>query len=179
MINNTILFFASSAPEKEGIAVLGIDPKAILLQAGTFLLLFFIVKKFALKGIVDTLEKRRITIDKGVELGISMENKQVQFKEELQKLHNQARAEADAIIAKANKEAGDIIKAGQIETTKKVDQMLKDADSRIDREIQSAKNALKDQMLEFVSEATEIIIGEKLDAKKDQDLIKRALTKVN
>lgn len=174
---STIIQFASE--EKSGIGVLGIDVKVILLQAGVFILLFLLVKKFALKGIVDTLEHRRLTIDKGVELGISMEKKQVEFKQELQKLHQQARAEADTIIAKANKEAGEIIKAGQLESTKKVDQMLKDADARIIREIQSAKNALKDEMLDLVSEATEIIIDEKLDASKDQSLIKRALSKVS
>ena len=44
-------------------------PLAILAQAATFLVLFFVIKKFALDGIVSTLEKRRKTIDDGVRLG--------------------------------------------------------------------------------------------------------------
>ena len=56
MINPLLILASEAAAEKEGIAVLGIDPKAIILQAGTFLLLFLLVKKFALRGIVDTLE---------------------------------------------------------------------------------------------------------------------------
>ncbi len=175
----TITHFAEAATEeKSGIAVLGIDVKVILLQAGTFLLLFLIIKKFALKNIVSTLEQRRQTIDKGVELGLEMEKKKAEFDEELKKLHIAARSSADEIIANANKEAGDIIKAGESSAASKVDQMLKDAEARIEREMSKARADLKHEMLGLVAEATEVIIEEKLDAKKDESLIGRALAKV-
>ncbi len=168
----------TATEEKTGIAVLGIDVKVILLQAGTFLLLFLVIKKFALEGIVSTLEQRRQTIDKGVELGLEMEKKKAEFDEELKKLHVKARESADTIIATANKEASDIIKAGEASATKKVDQMLKDAEGRIEREMGKARTQLKDEMLSLVAEATEVIIDEKLDSKKDAGLIGRALAKV-
>ncbi len=167
-----------AAEEKTGIAVLGIDVKALLLQAGVFLLLFFIVKKYAFRSIVDTLENRRETIDKGVELGLEMEKKKGEFDEELKKLHHQARLAADEIIASANKEAGEIIKAGEQATTIKVEEMLKDAHARIDRDMQRAEEKLKEEMLNLVAEATEVIIDEKLDTKKDAGLMQRALARV-
>lgn len=176
---STLLQFgATAAEEKTGFALLGIDPKAIILQAGTFLILFLLIKKFALKGIVETLEQRRKTIDKGVELGVAMEKKKGQFDEELKQLHHEAREQADLIIAGANKEASDIIKAGEASATKKVDQMLKDAQARIDREMNKARQDLRKEMLGLVAEATEVIIDEKLDAKKDASLIERALTRM-
>lgn len=176
---STLTFFATEATqEKTGAAVLGIDIKAILLQAGTFLLLFLIIKKFALKGIVETLEQRRLTIDKGVELGLEMEQKNAKFDEELKKLHRKAREEADSIIAEANKESGKIIKQGEEAAAKKADQMLKDAAARIDREMDVARQELKQEMLALVCEATEVIIEEKLDAKKDAGLIQRALGRI-
>jgi F-type H+-transporting ATPase subunit b len=179
MINPLFVLFASeAAAEKEGIAVLGIDPKAIILQAGTFVLLFLILKKFALRGIVDTLEKRRTTIDKGVALGIEMQSAKEGFDKELTAMQAKARQQADKILAQAHTEAGDIIKAGEASAAKKVDSMLADAKVRIDREMQSAKRDLQAEMLSLVSEATEVIISEKLDAKKDASLIARALSKV-
>jgi F-type H+-transporting ATPase subunit b len=176
MGNPLFLLFASE--QKEGIAVLGIDPKAILLQAGTFIILFLIIKKFALKGIVETLEKRRETIDKGVELGIEMEAEKAKFDESLQKMQQSARVEAEKIIAEAHQEAGAIIKAGEDAATQKVDGMLKDASARIEREMQTARQELQAEMLALVSEATEAIIEEKLDKTKDASLIQRALAKV-
>lgn len=176
MLSPLLLTVASeAAAEKSGIAVLGIDPKAIILQAGTFLILFLIIKKFALSGIVDTLEKRRQTIDKGVALGLAMEKKKTEFDEELKKLQREARGQADTIIAEANKEAGKIIKAGEASASVKVDQMLQDANARIEREMNQARQALKQDMLNLVADATEVIIEEKLDAKKDASLIDRAL----
>lgn len=171
-------FASAAAEEKSGIAVLGIDPKVILLQAGTFLLLFLIIKKFALENIVKTLEQRRQTIDKGVELGLAMQKQKTQFDEELKKLHHQAREQADGILAEAHKEAGEIIKTSEATAAQKVDQMLRDATQRIDREMQTARADLRKEMLALVAEATEVIIDEKLDAKKDANLIERALGKL-
>ena len=92
MFNPLLMRFASETAEKEGIAVLGIDIKAILLQAGTFVLLYLIIKKFALRGIVDTLEKRRKTIDKGVSLGLEMQHAKTNFDKELKDMQHKARA---------------------------------------------------------------------------------------
>lgn len=178
MINPVTVLFAAEAAEKEGIAVLGIDPKAIVLQAGTFLLLFLLLKKFALRGIVDTLEKRRKTIDKGVALGIEMQSAKEKFDEELKGMQHKARIEADKILTGAQAEASQIIKDGEANAAKKVDQMLKDANARIEREMQTARKELRGEMLALVSEATEVIIDEKVDAKKDATLIERALARV-
>ena len=173
---NPLLTVASAAAEKEGIAVLGIDPKAILLQGGTFLLLFFIVKKFALRGIVDTLEKRRVTIDKGVALGLKMESAKDKFDKELKEMQHNARLEAEKIVSDSRSEASKIIKDGEATAAKKADQILKDAQARIEREMQTARKELRGEMLSLVSEATEVIIQEKVDAKKDASLIERALS---
>ncbi|MDQ5886563.1 MAG: F-type H+-transporting ATPase subunit b [Patescibacteria group bacterium] len=178
MFNTMLTQFASEAAEKEGIAVLGIDLKAILLQAGTFVLLYLIIKKFALRGIVDTLEKRRKTIDKGVSLGLEMQHAKAGFDKELKDMRHKARVEADKILATAHQEAGEIIKAGEASAAVKVDGILKDASARIEREMQTARKELRNEMLSLVSEATEVIISEKLDAKKDASLIERALSRV-
>jgi F0F1-type ATP synthase membrane subunit b/b' len=52
-----------AAEESTGLASLGIDPKALLLQAGTFLILYLLFKKFAMAKVVKTLadESKRLT----------------------------------------------------------------------------------------------------------------------
>lgn len=178
MISPLLILASEAAAEKEGIAVLGIDPKAILLQAGTFVLLFLIIRKFALPGIVETLEKRRMTIDQGVDLGIEMQNAKEKFDDELKGMQKQARVAADEIISVARKEASEIIKEGEAVAVKKADGILEEAEKKIGQEMEAARKALSKEMLALVSEATEVIIGEKVDAKKDASLIERALAKV-
>lgn len=168
----------SHAAESEGIAALGIDPLAILAQAVTFLVLFFIIKKYALDGIIKTLEKRRKTIDDGVRLGRQMEAEKEQLDEKVEQVLHKARVQADEIIADGQKEAGQIIKAAEETAARKADSMLADAHARIDEDIAAARDGLEKEMRALVAEATEVIIEEKLDAKKDEGLMKRAFARV-
>lgn len=167
-----------AAEEKTGIAVLGLDIKALLLQAGVFLLLFFIIKKFALKNIVDALENRRLTIDKGVSLGLEMQASKEKFDEELKALHHEARLKADDILAAAQKEAGSLIAEGEAVAAQKAEAILADASAHIERELERARADLRHEMLQLVGEATEVILDEKIDASKDASLIERALQKI-
>lgn len=164
--------------EVSGIGALGIDFLAILAQAVTFLVLFFVIKKFALDGIVNTLEKRRKTIDDGVRLGREMEAEKERLEEKVAQVLRKARNDADSIIAGGQKEAGEFIRAAEESATRKVDAMLADAHNKIEEDISTARKGLEQEMRALVAEATEVIIEEKLDSKKDESLIKRAFARV-
>ncbi len=161
-----------------GIGALGIDPVAILAQAATFLLLFFILKKFALNRIVQTLEERRKKIDDGVRLGLEMEAEKAKLEEQIEAALQKARGTADKIIAEAHKESGEIIKKAEASASAKVDAMLADAAAKIDEEVVKAKKALAHETLQLVADATEKIIQTKLDTKQDSGLIEKALEEV-
>jgi F-type H+-transporting ATPase subunit b len=167
--------FASTAEEAEGIAALGIDPLAILAQAVTFLVVFWVIKKFALTKIVGTLEERRKVIDKGVLLGRKMEIEQDKLDEKIAASLKEARRDADKIINQAQQEGNAIIKAAEEKASKKVDDMIADAHAKIDDDLVRARKDLEHEMLSLVADATEAIINEKLDTTKDNALITRAL----
>lgn len=164
--------------EVQGIGALGIDPWAILAQAVTFLVLFFVIKKFALDGIVKTLDRRRKTIDDGVRLGREMEAEKAALDEKVDQLLRKARVEADAIIAGGQKESSEIIKAAEETANRKADAIMADAQGKISEDIAAARKSLEHDMRVLVAEATEAIIEEKLDAKKDESLIRRAFARV-
>jgi F-type H+-transporting ATPase subunit b len=177
-IMNIITTFGATGEEPQGIAALGIDPLAILAQASTFLVLFFIIKKFALDKIVTTLEQRRKTIDDGVRLGREMEAEKERLSEEIGKELHKARIEADKIIATSREEAAGILRDAQEAAQRKTDALLADARAKIEEDILAARQNLEKDILELVAEATAIIAEEKLDAKKDMNMIERAIAKV-
>lgn len=174
----SLLTSFGAAEETKGIGALGIDALAILAQAATFLILFLIIKKFALEKIVATLEKRRKTIDDGVRLGREMEVEKEKLDEKFESVLQKARVQADEIIAGGQKESGEIIKAAEESAIRKTDALLADAHAKIDADIERARKELEHEMRSLVAEATEVIIAEKLDVKKDESLIKRAFAKV-
>lgn len=165
----------AAAEEPQGIAALGIDPWAILAQAVTFLVFFWVVKKFALSKIINTLETRRKTIDKGVLLGIEMQEEKNQLDEAVEKLLSQARKDADKIIAGGQTEAGEILKDAEKAAQRKADTMFSDAHKRIEADIERAKTDMKKEMVMLVGQATAAIIHEKVDAAKDKQLIEKML----
>lgn len=173
-----IQIVGSTGEEPQGIAALGIDPLAILAQAATFLLLFFIIKKFALDKIVATLEARRKTIDDGVRLGREMEAEKDKLSEDIAKQLQETRKEADAIIAAGHREAGEIVREAEMAAGRKAEAILADATAKIEEDILKARKGLESEILDLVAEATAVIAEEKLDTKKDANLIERAIARV-
>ncbi len=175
ILNNLQFFGAEAFGEPQGIATLGIDLKALILQLITFLLFFFLVKKFALTPIAKILEERRTKIDEGIELGFEMELEKQKLDEQINEKLNKARAEGDKIIAEAQAESGVIIRDAEAQAQRKAEAILADAHAKIEEDVARAKKGLEKEVLGIVADATEAIIHEKLDAKKDASLIERAL----
>lgn len=171
-------FAAAAEAEKSGLGVLGIDPLAFLLQLATFVILFLILKRFAFSKIIKMLEARRDTIDQGVNLGRKMEAEQHELEMKISQALHEARQEADKIIAAGHQEAGYIIKQAEEDAARRAGILLDEAKARINEDIERARTGLKKETAGLVAEAVEVIIEERLDAKKDAGLIERALGKV-
>jgi len=175
---NLIQLVAATGEEPEGIAALGIDPLAILAQAATFLLLFFLIKKYALSSIVDTLEKRRKTIDDGVRLGREMESEKERLQQTIADEIHKARLQSDEIIATTKEESAVMIRQAETTAQDKAEGIIRDAHAKIEEDISKARAGLEKDIRELVADATAVILEEKIDAKKDAGLIERALTSV-
>lgn len=169
----------AAAEELEGIEALGIDPLAILAQGVTFLVLFYLVKKFALDKIVAKLQERHNKIDSGVRLGFKMEKEQEKLQQRIDAELHKARQNADKIIDDAHKESSQIIKDAEQKAANKVSQMMEDAEAKITSDMQQAKTELTSELSALVAEATEVVLEEKLDRDKDMKLIERAIGEVS
>ena len=172
------ILHAFAAEETGGISALGLDPLALLAQGVTFLLLFWVIKKFALGKIIDTLEKRRKTINAGITLGEEMAEEKEKLEERIVQALAKARDESSKIIASAQEESGRMLQEAEDKAALKADAMLKDAEARIEDEIGKARTGLEKEMVSLVADATEIILREKLNSAKDSELIKRSLQEV-
>ena len=177
ILTQTSRIFAAEAAQESsgGIGALGVDFKALLLQIVTFVIVFLLLKKFALDKIVQTLEERRKTIDKGVDLGIKMSEEKERLSQEVAAALKKARLEADKIIAAGHHEAGILLKEAEASAARKADAMLVDAHAKIEDDIQNAKKGLEKETLQLVAEAASALLAKKLDAKQDAVLINRAL----
>lgn len=176
MLNSIFTNFASETAEPaSGISALGFDLKAFVIQLITFLLVFYILKRFVFGRIVDMLDKRREVIEQGVQLTTEMVAQRDKLEAEVEKTIKNARKEADAIIVKTQVQATEIIKEAEEAAKKKANSIISDARGKIEDETLSARRKLEKEVLELVVEATEIVVSEKIDAKKDASLLSNAL----
>lgn len=161
--------------ESSGIGALGVDGKAFIIQLTTFVLAFLVLKKWAFKPIMKVLDERRRLIEGGVTLGEEMKKERATLEQKVAEQLADARHQADGILATAQDNAREVVREAEDKAKTKADGILVDAKSRIEQETARARQHLQKEMVTLVSEATEAIIGEKVDAKKDASLVERAL----
>jgi F-type H+-transporting ATPase subunit b len=163
------------AEQTSGLGALGVDGKAFLIQLITFILAFLVLKRFAFKPILKVLKERQDTIDKGVKLGEQMQKDKAEMDEKVADALHKARREADKIIADAESSGRQSIQAAEDTARAKAEDMVNQASARIKQDTAIAKKRLEKDLAGLVSEATEAILQEKIDAKKDSALIDRAI----
>lgn len=171
-----IYFAAETAAEHtEETGILGFSLQSFIIQLLTFILVFALLKKFAFNRIVKMLDERHKVIDEGVRHGLAMKSEREKFEKEMSETARKARHEADDIIGDAQKEARDIIREAEKAAHAKSENILKDTEARIAEEVEQAKRRLEKDVASLVSDATEALVEEKVDAKKDADLIDKAI----
>lgn len=168
------LLFAAETTSSSGLP-LGLDLKAFIFQLITFVLIFILLKKFAFKPIVKLLDQRHKVIEDGVRMGLKMEKEKAKLDETIAKAMRDARVEADKIIATGHKEAREIIREAEKTAQRKAESIIADAEVRINEESEQARRKLEKDIVTLVSDATEAIVGEKVDPKKDAELIDKIL----
>jgi F-type H+-transporting ATPase subunit b len=163
------------AENSSGIGALGVDGKAFVIQLITVLLAFWVLKRYAFTPIIRLMDERHKTIDEGVRLGEKMKQDEAALQSKISDQLAQARKEADGIIATANETARDKIRDAEGKAQDKAAGILRDAEERIATDTARARKKLEGELVGLISDATEAIIGEKVDAKKDAQLIDKAL----
>ncbi|HET8708805.1 MAG TPA: F0F1 ATP synthase subunit B [Candidatus Saccharimonadales bacterium] len=169
---NVITQFAAESAES---GVLGLNVQEFVVQLITFALAILVLQRFAVKPILKILNERRETIESGVTLGEKMRQDQSKADENVAKLLQKARKEADGIIASAHDSAREVAAAIEAKAQDKANAILAEAEDRIKQDAVRARRKLESEVVGLISDATEAIIDEKVDTKKDAALIDRAL----
>lgn len=173
---NLLLFAAEESHETaSGLGALGVSPRAFVIQLISFAFVFLLLKRFAFKPIVRLLNERHKVIDDGVRMGLKMEKEKEKLDEKVAEAMRNARHEADQIIAAAHKDAREIVREAEKSAAARAERMIEDAEARITEETEGAKRKLEKDIVGLVSEATEAIVGEKVDPKKDAEIVKNVL----
>lgn len=163
------------AESSSGLGALGFDGKAFAIQLITFVLAYLVLRRYAFGPITKLLKERRDTIESGVKLGEQMQKEKAELESKVEDALHEARRQADEIIAGAQDSGRQAIRDAEEKAKAKAEGIIAEANQRIVQDTARARQELEKEVVDLVSDATKTIIGEKVDAKKDAELIDRAL----
>jgi F-type H+-transporting ATPase subunit b len=164
-----------AAENSSGLGALGVDGRAFLIQLITFVLAFLILKRYAFGPILRVLAERRQIIEQGVRLGEEMQKEKAKLEAQVAKVLREARLQADEIISVANDTSRQTIREAEEKARLKAAAIIETAEARLVQDMARARQQLERELAGLVADATEALIEEKVDAKKDAQLIERAL----
>jgi F-type H+-transporting ATPase subunit b len=144
----------------------------ILWQIIIFVLLFFLLAKFAWKPIITSLNDRERSIQEALDTAEKARHEMSQLKSENEKLLNEARVERDRILREAREVSIKMKDEAQLDAKKISDRIVEDARAAINIEKQAALKDVKVQVAMFSLEIAEKLMKKNLSGDKAQkDLV--------
>ncbi|MBI4811839.1 F0F1 ATP synthase subunit B [Candidatus Falkowbacteria bacterium] len=153
-----------------------IDTKLLLAQIINFAIVFFVLYFFALKPLLKIMGERTKKIEKSLDDANEIENKLAQTKAEYEVIVAGAKKEANEIIEKAGAAAAEKKKEIITRAKEEVGQIINQEKAKMQTEKARTLKEIKKEVADLVVVSLEKILAEKVDVKKDKEIIRKAIS---
>ncbi len=154
------------------------DPGLFIWTIITFLILLFLLSKFAWKPLLGMLKKREDTIRQSLEDAEKARDELAKLQEKSEQLIAEARSEAQNIVA-AGKAAGERLKADTLENARQqADGLIKNAEKQIQAETEKAIAEIKKEVVDLSLEVAGKLIRKNLTRADNQALIDETINTI-
>jgi len=150
---------------------LGLNLGYLLLQIFNFFILFVILRVWVYKPILGLLDKRRQTIAQGLEDARVAAEARASAEKEAAKIIADAQAEASKIVREANERAQGVAKEVKTEAEAEAAKAREAALAEADAERNRFLGDLRGQVAALSISATQKLVGEALDEKRQRALL--------
>jgi F-type H+-transporting ATPase subunit b len=140
-----------------------------------FLIVFFILKKFAWGPILEALGEREKTIADSLATAEKVKAEMAQMKSENEALLIQAREERAAMLREAKETKDKIISEARDQAKAEANKIFADSSVALENQKMAALTDVKNQIGNMVIEVAEKVIRRELDNKTDQEVYIRKL----
>ena len=162
----------------EVIIKLGIDWKILLLQIVNFIILFFILKKFLYKPVLNVIEARRTRIVESVKKMEQIEQEMENIKNIREEIILSAKKEASQTILAAKKQSEDLQKEMAQLTQEKIGVMLDESKKILALEKEKILSSVKKETADLIVSVTEKIVKENMSEESARILAEEALKSI-
>lgn len=142
----------------------------------SFLIVLFILKKFAWKPILNMLKEREQSIEEALEQADRAKEKMAEIQADNEKIMQEARAEREKILQQAEQMSDNILAEAKQKAREESDKIMESAKNDIQKEKEAAVKEIKTQVVNISVDIAEKIIRKNLaDDKAQTDYAKSLL----
>jgi F-type H+-transporting ATPase subunit b len=170
--------FATSEPAASGIGAFGVNWQSLIFQFITFLMVIWVLNRFVLKKLFKVIDDRREEINAGLERSEKARVELEQAAINADKILAKARTQADEVLSDAHGEAAQLLRTVEQKAGDKAERIVAEAREQLKIDTENAREQLKRDTAKLVTSVASTILEEKLDSKKDQELILESIKKV-
>ena len=149
-------------------------------QTLIFLGLFFLLKKFAWKPILDAVNERETSIKDALASAEAARNEMESLQSDNQRILKEARAEKETLLKEAQTTSAELINTAKEEAQVEAQKILAQAQEAIQNEKRTAVNELKEQVGSIAMEIAEKVLQKELESNDKQlQLVEQLLKDTN
>lgn len=175
-INYTLLAFAAGG---EVGGPLDVNPGLIIWTTVTFIVLLYLLKKFAWKPILSSLNDREKFIKDSLQQAENARKEAEELLEQNRQRMAKAEDEAQKIIAQGRDYADNLKEQMLAESKAEAKKMIDDATAEIERKNKEAFGNLKAEIASIAVNAAEKIIRQSLDPEKHKQLVEKYIQDIS
>src|SRR5437763_16866342 len=140
-----------------------------------FLIVFFVLRKYAFGRIQNLIDQRREHIQRSIEAADEARDEAQRLLEEHRKLIAEARGQAESILSEARKTRASMEQRMRDETEAERQRRLEETRKEIAAETARALQQIRSEVADLTLEAASRVVGRTLDAERDRELISEAI----
>jgi F-type H+-transporting ATPase subunit b len=149
----------------------------IVWQTLAFLLLVFLLSKFAWKPVLGAIKERERSIDDALEAAKKAKEEMARLTNENEALLKQARAERDVILKEAKQLKDQIVSDAKASAQTEGAKLIEKAKQEIDSQKAAALAEVKNQVAELSLQIAEKVLSKQLEDQKKQEALVSDLLK--
>lgn len=155
------------------LAKIGFDWQVALANLVNFIIILFVLRKFAFNPIKEAISKRQSIIDAGLENAKIAETDRVMAEELKKNTLKEARMKADEIIGEAHKKAELILAKTKTDAEVLKKSIIDDGQKELEKRKQDMDSKFKERSANMIYLGVEKILGQKMTSLEDSSYIER------
>ena len=152
-----------------------IDWRLLIAQVVNFSIVFAVLYWLAFKPLAKVMAERTAKIEKGLLDAKKIEEKLSQTQAEFNKVMSEAKKQANAILEKAVADADARQQEMIAKAKEEIGQIINQEKQKMQTEKAATLKEIKKETADLIIAVVEKVLGEKIDEKRDREIIKRLM----